>query len=169
MESSNAALLFLVLGLALSAAEIIAPGLVLLPFGIGALVASIAGFVGAPLGLQAIIFVVASTVFFLALRPIARRLNDSDQDDGIGARRLVGARAMVLEDIPRDDSGMVRIDREHWRAESLDDTRIPSGTAVLVTEVRGTRVIVTPERPEQIAAPNEPPPQAEPPSRGEAQ
>ncbi|MEZ5267483.1 MAG: NfeD family protein [Microthrixaceae bacterium] len=77
-------------------------------------------------------------------------------------RRLVGARALVLEDIPSDDSGMVRIDREQWRAESLDDARLPKGTAVVVTEVRGTRVIVTAERPGELPTPTEPPLEGEP-------
>ncbi len=169
MDSVDAAIVFLVLGLALSAAEIAAPGLVLLPFGIGAVVASLTGFVGAPPLIQMIVFVVASTAIFVALRPIARRLNKSDQDEGIGARRLVGARALVLEEIPVDDSGMVRIDREQWRAESLDDTRLPAGTAVVVTEVRGTRVVVTAERPGQLTPPTEPPTATQPPEEGNQQ
>ncbi|MCO5320990.1 MAG: NfeD family protein [Microthrixaceae bacterium] len=162
MDPVDAAVVFLVLGLGLSAAEIVAPGLVLLPFGIGAVIASLTGFVGAPVWLQAVIFVVASTAIFVALRPIAKRLNQSDQDEGVGARRLVGARALVLEDIPSDDSGMVRIDREQWRAESLDDARLPKGTSVVVTEVRGTRVIVTAERPGELPTPTEPPLEGEP-------
>lgn len=157
MDPQDAAVVFLVLGLGLSAAEIVAPGLVLLPFGIGAVIASLTGFLGAPTVVQAIIFIVGSTAIFLALRPVARRLNQSDQDEGIGARRLVGARALVLEEIPPDDSGMVRIDREEWRAESLDDTRLPAGTPVTVTEVRGTRVIVTAEHPHRLPPPTAPP------------
>lgn len=157
MDPLDAAVVFLVLGLGLSAAEIVAPGLILLPFGIGAVVASLTGFVGADPWVQAVVFIVASTAIFAALRPIARRLNQSNEDEGIGARRLVGARATVLEDIPADDSGMVRVDREQWRAESMDQTRIPAGTAVTVAEVRGTRVLVTAEHPGQIAPPTAPP------------
>ncbi|MCZ7629754.1 MAG: NfeD family protein [Microthrixaceae bacterium] len=106
---------------------------------------------------------VASTAMFAALRPIARRLNQSDQDEGIGARRLVGARALVLEDIPEDDSGLVRVDREQWRAESMDQTRIPAGATVTVAEVRGTRVVVTAEHP--VGSPR-PPNHPRPPPSG---
>lgn len=165
MDPLDAAVVFLVLGLGLSAAEIVAPGLVLLPFGIGAVIASLTGFVGADPWVQAVVFIVASTATFAALRPVARRLNQSDEDEGIGARRLVGARAMVLEDIPADDSGMVRVDREQWRAESIDQSRIPAGTAVTVAEVRGTRVLVTVEHPGQISPPTTPP--TEPPLQGD--
>lgn len=157
MDPLDAAVVFLVLGLGLCIAEIVAPGLVLLPFGIGAVIASLTGFVGADPWVQAVVFVVASTTMFAALRPIARRLNQSDQDEGVGARRLVGARAVVLEDIPADDSGLVRVDREQWRAESMDQTRIPAGTPVTVAEVRGTRVVVTAEHPGRITPPAEPP------------
>lgn len=157
MDPKVAAVLFLVFGLALSVAEMVAPGLVLLPFGIGAVVAALTGFLGAEPWVQAVVFLAVSTASFAALRPIARRLNQSDQDEGIGARRLVGARAMVLEDIPEDDSGLVRVDREEWRAQSMDQTRIPAGTAVTVAEVRGTRVVVTPERLGGIAPPTRPP------------
>lgn len=153
----DAALVFLVLGLGLSVAEIVAPGLVLLPFGIGAVIASLTGFLGAAPWVQAVVFLVASTAMFAALRPIARRLNQSDQDEGIGARRLVGARALVLEDIPVDDSGLVRVDREQWRAESMEGIPIPAGTTVTVAEVRGTRVVVTAEQPGPITRPGEPP------------
>ncbi len=157
MQAQEFAVLFLVVGLGLSAAEIVAPGLVLLPFGVGAIIASLTGFLGADPLIQVVVFIVASAAVFLALRPLARRLNESDQDEGIGARRLVGARALVLEDIPANDSGMVRIDREQWRAESIDDAMVPAGTTVTVTEVRGTRVMVTPETPPGISMPTGPP------------
>ncbi|MCO5317381.1 MAG: NfeD family protein [Microthrixaceae bacterium] len=165
MEPVDAAVVFLVLGLGLSAAEIVAPGLVLLPFGLGAVVASLTGFVGADPVVQAIVFIVASLGIFLALRPVARRLNQSDQDEGIGARRLVGARATVLEAIPANDSGMVRIDREQWRAESIDDAAIPAGTSVTVAEVRGTRVLVTAESPGHSLPGSATPPPDGPPTR----
>lgn len=158
------AVVFLVVGLGLAAAEIAAPGLVLLPFGIGAIIASLTGFLGADPLVQAAVFVVASTGSFLALRPLGRRLNESDRDEGIGARRLVGAHALVLEDIPSNDSGLVRIDREQWRAESVDGEALPAGSAVVVAEVRGTRVMVARE-PTPGLPPTSPPP-TEPPAPG---
>ena len=157
MGSQEWAIIFLVGGLSLSAAEIAAPGLVLLPFGLGAVIASGAGFLGSSPLAQSIIFVVASAILFLALRPVGRRLNSVDTDEGIGARRLVGAQGVVLQQIPADDSGLVRIDRETWRAEAPGDGLLPSGTGITVTEVRGTRLIVTPVAPPSIP-PAEPPP-----------
>jgi membrane protein implicated in regulation of membrane protease activity len=142
MDGTTVAVVFLVAGLALSGLEIVAPGFVLLPFGLGAVIASIPGFLGASPLAQCLVFLAASLTFFLALRPVARRLNQSTADEGVGARRLVGARGVVLEEIPAGDSGLVRVDRETWRAEAADESAIPSGTPVAVTEVRGTRVMV---------------------------
>ena len=157
VSPSEVAVIFLVVGLGLCAAEIAAPGLVLLPFGVGALIAALTGFVGAAPLVQALVFVGSSLAAFVAMRPLARRLNQSDEDEGIGARRLVGSRALVLEDIPANDSGMVRIDREQWRAETVDDTALPAGSAVTVTEVRGTRVIVESESQPGLNPPQAPP------------
>ena len=138
------AVAFLILALILSAAEIAAPGLVLLPFGLGAGVAAVAGFLGADPLFQMAIFVIASGGFFFALRPIGKRLNESTSDKGVGVKRLDGAAGVVLEGIGARDSGMVRIDREEWRADSAHNTAIAAGANVIVVEVRGTRVIVEP-------------------------
>ncbi len=144
MDSGQMAVAFLVLALILSAAEIAAPGLVLLPFGLGAGVAAVAGFLGADPLIQVAIFVVTSAGFFFALRPIGRRLNESTSDQGVGVKRLDGAAGVVLEEIGARDSGMVRIDREEWRADSAQNTALAVGANVIVVEVRGTRVIVEP-------------------------
>ncbi|MGB3411553.1 MAG: NfeD family protein [Microthrixaceae bacterium] len=142
MEPETLAAIFVVAGVVLSALELIAPGLVLLPFGLGAFIAAIAGFFGAAPLTQLVIFLVASALFFLALRPISRRLNRGEPNDGIGSRRLIGTEGVVLEDIHTGDTGMVRIDREEWRAESADGSNMPVGLKIKVVDVRGTRVLV---------------------------
>jgi membrane protein implicated in regulation of membrane protease activity len=80
---------------------------------------------------------------FLGFRPLARRLDQSGEDEGIGSRRLIGQTAVITRAIPPDgDLGIARIHREDWRAESLDGIAIPEGARVRVTEVEGTRVMV---------------------------
>ena len=142
MESGTLAVIFVVLAVALSALEIVAPGLVLLPFGLGAGVAGISGFLGAPVPVQLLVFLVASFGFFLGLRPLARRLDDVTPADGIGATRLIGVAGVVLEPIAAGETGMVRIDREEWRADSLDGHTIAKDSIVKVISVSGTRVLV---------------------------
>lgn len=113
------------------------------PFAVGALVAAILAFAGVSVAVEWIVFLVVSVITLAALRPLARRLDRNALDHGVGSRRLTGSRATVVGDIPGGtDLGLVRIDREEWRAQSSDGTPIPAGTTVRVAEVQGTRVIV---------------------------
>lgn len=139
-------MLFVVLAVVLCALEIFVPGLVLLPFGLGAGIAAAAGFLGAPPLVQLLVFLVASFGFFLGLRPLARRLDRVTPTQGIGATRLLGLGGVVLEPIAPGETGLVRIDREEWRAESEEGEVLVPGMTIRVTEVRGTRVVVTPEK-----------------------
>lgn len=116
----------------------------LLPFAIGAVVATILAFLDVSITGQWIAFVTVSLASFLAMRPLARRLNQQGQVDGIGARRLVGASGTVLEQIGGEGKlGMARIDREEWRAQSATGESLSPGTLIHVVEVEGTRVIVS--------------------------
>lgn len=115
----------------------------LAPFAIGAGVAAILAFFGVVLGLEWAAFLTVSLGLFLALRPLARRLDAEGPSLGIGANRHVGQHARVVEPISGGrDLGIVLIGRERWRAESITNEPIANDTIVLVTEVRGTRVIV---------------------------
>ncbi len=143
-------MVFVVLAVALSGLEIVAPGLVLLPFGLGAGVAALAGFLGAPPLLQLALFALASLGFYLGLRPLAHRLNADAPSEGIGAQRLIGATGVVLEHIAAGDTGLVRIDREEWRAEAASGQVLVPGMAVRVIEMRGTRVVVIAEHSETL-------------------
>lgn len=124
--------------------EMTSPGsFFLAPFAIGAAVAAILAFADVPLVGEWAAFVGISVASFVALRPLAKRLDAQGTSDGIGARRLIGRTGTVLEDIPAGGIGMVSVDREEWRAESPDTTALPAGTAVRIAQVEGTRVIVT--------------------------
>lgn len=141
MDRDTLTIVFLVAAVLLSALEIVVPGFVLLPFGLGAAVAALAGALGADVAVQIIVFLLASFAFFLGLRPLSRRLN-AVGPGGVGAERLIGATGTVLEAIEPGDVGLVRIDREEWRAEAETSAELTPGTRIEVVEVRGTRVVV---------------------------
>lgn len=124
--------------------EMATPGsFFLAPFALGAIVAGMAAFADVSVAAEWLIFVVVSVAALAAMRPLARRLDRQALDDGVGARRLVGNRGRVTRAIPGgDELGMVRIDREEWRAQSTDGSPIEVGMAVRVADVQGTRVIV---------------------------
>lgn len=131
--------------------EMTSPGsFFLAPFGIGAAAAAVLSFLGAPIALGWLVFVLVSGGSFMALRPLARRLDAAGPNPrGIGAGRLIGEHGVVLEAVPDgpDALGLVRVGREEWRAQSADNNPIPTGTSVTVIEMKGTRVIVYPTGP----------------------
>ncbi|MCB0970157.1 MAG: NfeD family protein [Acidimicrobiales bacterium] len=138
--------IWLVTAVLFGAGEIVIAGsFFLAPFAIGAAVAAILGFLGVSVVIQWVAFVGVSIASFAALRPLARRLDESGPSLGIGSNRQLGQRARVLETIePDDDGGMVRLGADRWRADAVGDQIIPAGTDVTVVEVRGTRLVVAP-------------------------
>ncbi|HET6772512.1 MAG TPA: NfeD family protein [Acidimicrobiales bacterium] len=127
--------------------EMATPGsFFLAPFAIGAFVAAILAFADVSVTIEWAVFLIVSIAALAALRPVARRLDLNAVDHGVGSRRLVGTRATVLKAIPgHDELGLVRLDREEWRAQSTDGTPIPVGATVRVADVQGTRVLVAVE------------------------
>jgi membrane protein implicated in regulation of membrane protease activity len=117
----------------------------LLPFALGAAAACVAAFVGAGIGLQWAIFVGVSALMAAATRPLAKRVDRID-DQGVGARRWVGQTALVLDAIPagHDETGLVRVGREEWRAQTAGNLAVPAGVQVTVIDVLGTRLVVEP-------------------------
>lgn len=138
--------------------EMLTPGsFFLLPFAIGSFVAAILAFADVSVAGEWLAFLAVSVSALFALRPLARRLDRNALDHGVGSRRLIGVKATVLDDIPGEaELGMVRVDREEWRAQSTDGSPIPAGTIVRIADVQGTRLIVAIE-PSSAATPLEPP------------
>lgn len=139
--------IFLVVAVAFTVGEIaVAGSFFLLPFAVGALAAAVAAFLGLSVALDWLVFVVVSASSSAILWPLRRRLDSRTPRHAIGANRWVGREALVLRDIPgvAGETGLVRLDREEWRAESMIGVPIPAGSTVLVSRVDGTRLVVLP-------------------------
>ena len=128
-------------------------------FAVGAGIAALASVLDAGIGVQWAVFVVASGAALLVLVPIGRRLARSAPDaTPEGASRWVGRLATVLEEIPAatNATGLVRLERAQWRAETANSDAIPVGAEVEVVAVRGTRLVVAlPDAP-RTGVPSEP-------------
>jgi membrane protein implicated in regulation of membrane protease activity len=138
-------ILWLIAACALGLGELHAGGFYLLPFAIGAALAAVVSLLGVGALLSALVFIVASAIIVLALRPVARRHRRLPPAIRTGAAALVGRRAMVLERIANDEGvGCVRIDGgEVWTARSYDDDEvIEAGERVEVVEIRGATALV---------------------------
>ncbi len=136
-------LLWIVLGAALAVAEIFTTTLFLIMFSVGAFAAAGAAALGAPVALQAGVFIGVSALTLAGVRPMLRRRFDAAGDESpMGVEALQGASALVLETVDAD-SGMVKIDGELWRARCLEGTgTYAPGERVRVIEINGATAIV---------------------------
>jgi membrane protein implicated in regulation of membrane protease activity len=122
-------------------------------FAVGAVVAAVLSLIGGSVGLQWGAFIVASAGALAAFVPIGLRIAHAEGDaEPEGASRWVGRTAVVLEEIPGGPhaTGLVRLERAKWRAETLDDGPVPVGTEVEVVSVRGTRLVVASMHPPRL-------------------
>ena len=123
-------------------AEIFTAGFFLVCFGIGAAAAAVLAFLGVDVIWQFVAFIAASLVARAFLRPLAKSMSTQVANPG-GIDRVVGKQAVVLEEInPLAATGLVRIEREEWRADSMDGHTIAKDQVVTVHGVSGTRVLV---------------------------
>ena len=134
---------WIVLGIALSVAEIFIPTFFLFWFGLGAFAAAVVSiFYG--LVFQLIAFVVASALLLIFTRPIAVKMllrKESPREINIDA--IVGKRAEVVKRIdPLSGTGMVKINGELWRAVTEDNSVVEVENYVLIQRVDGTKLIV---------------------------
>lgn len=130
----------------------------LAPFALAAAASAVAAFAGVSVALEWVIFVAAAGASFAGLRPLSRRLDASSPPSAVGAQRWAGRQGFVVRDIPGGpgETGMIRLDREEWRAESFTGHPIRAGSTVLVSRVDGTRLVVIPlDEPEALASEGE--------------
>ena len=118
----------------------------LLPFAGGALIAGTLAFLGASVAVSWLAFLIVSAAFSAVLWPLGKRLDRNAPSSATGANRWVGREGYVLRDIPggRGDTGLIRLDREEWRAESLMGLPIKAGSVFMVSRGDGTRLVVVP-------------------------
>jgi membrane protein implicated in regulation of membrane protease activity len=140
----DAWIIWVVAGCLLGVGEMHTGGFFLAPFAVGALVAALVSLSGVGLPLALVVFLLASLMVLLTLRPLARRHRHLPPAIRTGAAALVGRNAVVLERIANQEGvGCVRIDGEVWTARSYDeDEVIPAGERVQVVEIRGATALV---------------------------
>lgn len=137
---------WLVLTIALLAAEASTVTLISLWFAAGALAAMVVSLLGGGIGVQTAAFLAVSVVLLTALRPFVRKfitpkVTKTNIDSVIGSFGLVTA---PIDNI--NASGQVKLGAMHWSARSTDGEIIPEGTKVMVDRIEGVKVFVTPVR-----------------------
>ena len=113
-------------------------------FAVGSLCAVLAAFLGAPLWLQAVIFLVVSAVLLAALRPLVRK-HFTPKLEKTNVESIPGSTGLVTSDIDNTRSeGQVKIGAMEWTARSTSGAPIKKDTLVRVDRIEGVKAFVSP-------------------------
>lgn len=139
----NPTIFWLILGVLFLIAEIFTPSFFIMWFGIGSFAAMLVAFLFENSVLyQAIVFIVVSLIFVLFTRKMAQKMSGKPSRL-ISQDEMIGKDGVVSETITADGGkGLVRINKDIWRARSLKDQEILSGAKIKVIELKGVTVTV---------------------------
>lgn len=137
-------IIWLVVGVGLMIAEIFTLGFVLFWFGIGAIVAAVAGLLGAGVGLQFLIFALVSIALTVMSRTIfSRFLPSQGEHFRTGVDSLPGKVGTVTTASKGAlNEGAVKVYGSTWTAYPVDDVALNEGEKVEVVEVKGSSIYV---------------------------
>jgi membrane protein implicated in regulation of membrane protease activity len=125
--------------------EIINLGFLVFWFSIGALIAMVASFFIKNVVIQAVIFLVSSTILLFATKPLVNKILPKETIIKTNAYSVEGKIGKVISDIePMEGKGQIKLDSEVWSAKSADSTFIPKDTEVIIEKIDGVKAIVKP-------------------------
>ena len=139
----NPTIFWLILGVLFLIAEIFTPSFFIMWFGIGSFAAMLVAFLFENSVLyQAIVFIVVSLIFVLFTRKMAQKMSGKPSRL-ISQDEMIGKDGVVSETITADGGkGLVRINKDIWRARSLKDQEILAGAKIKVIELKGVTITV---------------------------
>lgn len=117
--------------------EIYTTGFAVICFAMGATVAGVLSALGFSYLIQIAGFLIATSIFFLLIRPIVLRIfKQSASERGTNTDALIGCDARVTERIDLiDGTGRVKIDGDDWKAVSMDSQIYEVGEIVKVVAI----------------------------------
>ncbi len=122
--------------------EVATMGLTTIWFAGGALIAIFAAVIGAPIWLQATIFIIVSLVLLFFTRPIAVKYFNKDRVK-TNVESMVGRQAIVISEIDNlQGIGQVTVGGQEWSARSEEQVTIAVGAVVTVVAINGVKLIV---------------------------
>lgn len=110
---------------------------------IGALAAMVGALLGLPFWGQVFLWVAASLVCILFLRPPLLKRMHGKAERKSNADAPIGRKGIVIEAIPAGGHGYVKIDGDEWRSVSANGAEIACGTTVTVVSRESIVLTVT--------------------------
>jgi membrane protein implicated in regulation of membrane protease activity len=137
-----AAVLWLVLGVALVAAELLSGAFVLVMLGGAGLIAALAAALGAGVPISGAVFAAAAIGGITLARPsLVRRMRQGELVR-TNVDALIGNRALVVSRVDAHQ-GQVKIDGAVWSARAFDETEVfEEGRSVTVMSISGATAVV---------------------------
>lgn len=137
------ALIWLIVALALAGAEVLTGDLFLLMLGGGALAAAGSALVFDSLWVHGVVFLVASVLLLVGVRPVLRRHLTSGRGLPDPMKELEGKSALVLDRVARHE-GQVKLDGQVWTARPLNENDVyQPGDHVTVVQIDGATAVVS--------------------------
>lgn len=125
--------------------EGVTAGLTSIWFAVGGIAALASVFMGAPLWLQIVLFIVISVATLAITRPLAKKYVNK-QTQATNADRVIGKTAKVTERIDNiAGKGTVSVGGRLWTARSADGKPIEKDTVTVVKAIEGVKLIVLPQ------------------------
>lgn len=130
--------------------EVFTLGLTTIWFAFGALIAAIAAMLGAPIPVQAFLFLVISVLTLIFTRPIAMKYFNRTRIR-TNANSLIGQQAIVTQDINNiEGKGQAIVNGQEWTARAIDNRMtINKGEVVVICQISGVKLIVNRQQPYQ--------------------
>ncbi len=139
----NAWLWWVIIAAIFTLGELLTFGLMLAPFAIAAGLTAAVSALGLGDVISLLVFVVASVVCIVGLRPVARRHRRPPARARTGTAALVGGSAVVTERIVQG-AGNVKLAGETWTARAYQEGQmIDVGTQVQVIDIDGATALVS--------------------------
>ncbi len=141
-------ILWLIVAIIFSIAEMIYSGFFLLWFAIGGFCSMIISliFPNSNMFVQGGIFLIVSVSLLLTLTKKFTKKYSNSETIPTNIDKLIGKTGVVIQSIGKDayETGLVKLDGEIWSAVSSNGSPILKGSSVKIQEIKGVKLIVTP-------------------------
>ncbi len=141
-----AAVVWLLVGVLLIAAEALSGEFVLIMLGAAALAAAGSAALSAPIWVDVVVFAVTSLGLITLARPVLKRRLQPAETTLTNVQALLGGHAVVVETVDAH-RGQIKLKGEIWSARAFDASEVlEPGSAVTVMEIAGATAVVMGER-----------------------
>lgn len=134
-------IIWMAIAILFATAESFTLGLTFIWFSGGALLAMIVSFLGLPLFVQVLAFIIGSSLMLIYTRPAAVKIFK------IGATKtnvdsLIGKEGIVIKELEPFSMGQVNVKGQIWSAKPDGESTIAEGQTVEVVRIDGVKLIV---------------------------